>query len=165
MNDQILFRPPTSGDARAMRFLAQDSQVLSVNSTYYYTLMAQHFLDTCLVAEDQGKICGYITGYTPPAQPSTLFVWQVGVARLYQGQGIGKKMLCALINRKQPDYLEATIAQDNHASINLFRSVGRHFGVGHTFSDTPFFTEEVLAAGEHAEYLMQIGPFLTTKTK
>jgi L-2,4-diaminobutyric acid acetyltransferase len=163
MDDQIFFRPPTSSDARAMRFLAKDSQVLSVNSTYYYALMSRHFRETCLVAESQGTICGYVTGYAPPEQPDTLFVWQVGVARLCQGQGLGRKMLSTLINSRKPKFLEATIAPDNQASINLFRSLARHCGVDNLFADTPYFTEEELAAGEKAEHLMQVGPFLDYK--
>ncbi len=163
MHDQIRFRPPTSRDARAMRFLAQDSKVLSVNSTYYYALMARHFRDTCMVAESQGSICAYVTGYAPPEEPGTLFVWQVGVARSSQGQGLGKKLLTALVKSRAPDFLEATIAPDNQASINLFCSVARDFGVGHTFSETPFFNEEDLGAGDKAEHLMHIGPFTDLK--
>lgn len=165
MDDPICFRLPTSRDARAMRFLAQDSKVLSVNSTYYYSLMSRHFRDTCLVAESRGSICAYVTGYSPPGQADTLFVWQVGVGRQFQGQGLGKKLLSALVKSRKPDFLEATIALDNQASINLFRSVARDFGTGHTFSEDSFFNEEDLGAGDKAEHLMRIGPFSDQKLK
>lgn len=160
MDDQILFRPPASHDARAMRFLARDSRVLSVNSTYFYALMARHFQATCMVAEgDEGDLCGYVVGYCPPEQSDTLFVWQVGVAKSCQGQGLGKRLLSSLLQHNQPDFLEATIDPDNQASINLFRSVARHFGVSHIFSEEPFFSKEDLGIDENAEHLMQIGPF------
>ncbi len=161
MDEQILFRQPTSHDARAMRFLARDSQVLSVNSTYYYALMARHFQATCMVAEGAGGICAYVIGYCPPGRAETLFVWQVGVAGACQGKGLGKKLLIALIQKNNPDFAEATIAPDNQPSIRLFQSVARHFGADHTFSRTPFFSEEDLGAGEGAENLMQIGPLQT----
>lgn len=164
MDNQILFRPPTSGDARGMRFLAQDSQVLSVNSTYYYALMARHFHDTSMVAENDGSICGYVTGYSPPDQPDSLFVWQVGVARLCQGKGLGKQLLLALVAANKPEFVEATIAPDNQASINLFQSVARQLKADCTFAKEPFFTEEELGAGEHAEHLMRIGPIKTTQS-
>ncbi|MBU0680958.1 MAG: diaminobutyrate acetyltransferase [Proteobacteria bacterium] len=164
MNDQILFRPPTSRDAVAMRILARDSQVLSVNSTYYYALMARHFQATCMVAEGAGGICAYGIGYCPPEQPDTLFVWQVGVARAAQGQGLGKRLLIALIQQQRPDFLEATIAPDNRASINLFRSVARQLAAAHTFSKPAFFDAEDLGAGEKAEHLMRIGPFAEQST-
>ncbi|MDD3815049.1 MAG: diaminobutyrate acetyltransferase [Desulfocapsaceae bacterium] len=157
-DDQILFRPPTSHDARAMRSLAQGSQVLSVNSTYYYALMARHFQATCMVAEGTARICGYVIGYCPPEQPDTLFVWQVGVAKQSQGKGLGKRLLIALLRQKGPVFLEATIAPDNQPSINLFRSVARHFTAGHTFSEASFFDEDDLGVEEKAEHLMRIGP-------
>jgi len=159
MDDQILLRPPTSHDARAMRFLAQESQVLSVNSTYYYALMSRHFQATCMVAESGGGICGYVIGYCPPEQPDTLFVWQVGVARTFQGKGLGKRLLIALIEQQRPAFLEATIAPENQTSIKLFGALARHFDARHTFSQTPFFSEEDLDCGEKAENLMRVGPF------
>ena len=160
MDKQLLFRQPNSLDAKAMRLLAHESQVLSVNSTYFYALMARHFQATCMVAEgDEGGICGYVIGYCPPEHPDTLFVWQVGVAKSCQGAGLGKRLLISLLRQKQPDFLEATIAPGNQASINLFRSVARHFGVSHTFSEEPFFSGEDLGAEQEAEHLMRIGPF------
>jgi L-2,4-diaminobutyric acid acetyltransferase len=161
MTDPVILRQPVSSDSQAMREIAQDSQVLSVNSTYYYALLARHFQGTCLVAETEGRVCGYVTGYCLPDQPDTLFVWQVGVTRAWQGKGLGKKLLIGLINKKEPDFLEATIVLDNQASINLFRSVARYFSVGHTFAQTPFFSKEDLGVGELAEHLMQVGPFKT----
>jgi diaminobutyrate acetyltransferase len=148
MDDQLIFRSPTSRDAVAMQILARNSQVLSVNSTYYYALMARHFQATCMVAEGAGGICAYVIGYCPPGQPDTLFVWQVGVAGARQGQGLGKRLLVALILQQRPAFLEATIAADNQASINLFHSVARHFDTGHTFSQQAFFNKEDLGAGE-----------------
>lgn len=161
MSESITLRHPVSGDCRAMRQIARDSQVLSVNSTYYYALMARHFQTTCMVAEDQGRVCAYVTGFCPPGQTDTLFVWQVGVAGAWQGKGLGKKLLIALIEKNRPDFMEATIAPDNQASISLFKSVARHFGADHTFSKTPYFSEEDLGAGEGVEHLMQIGPLQT----
>ncbi|MDR9501307.1 MAG: diaminobutyrate acetyltransferase [Desulfurivibrionaceae bacterium] len=159
MDDQMLFRPPTSHDARAMRFLARDSQVLSVNSTYFYALMARHFSATCLVAEDAGGVCGYVIGYCPPEQPDTLFVWQVGVAKSCQGKGLGKRLLMALLKQAGPVFLEASIAPSNQASINLFRALARHFEVSHTFSEAPYFSAADLGEEEEAEHLMRLGPF------
>lgn len=159
MNNKIMLRSPTSMDARAMRILAQDSKVLSVNSTYYYALLARHFQSTCLVAEVGADICGYVIGYFPPEQPHTLFVWQVGVANKWQGKKIGKKLLISLVQATRPDFLEATIAAQNKPSINLFKSVAHNFGTNHSYSLEPFFGEAELGKGEEPENLMRIGPF------
>ena len=159
LHNQISFRPPTGYDATTMQLLAMGSEVLSVHDTYYYALLARHFQKTCIIAECKGMPCGYVTAYSPPGQPDTLFVWQVGVARKFQGKGVGKSMLLALMNEVRPDFLEATISPDNQASIGLFRSVANVFAVEHTFSEKPFFTAEDLGAAEAVEHLMHIGPF------
>jgi L-2,4-diaminobutyric acid acetyltransferase len=164
MNKDIIFRPPTSSDAAAMHNLARDSQILSVNSIYSYALMARYFHKTCLVAEYQGNVCGYITGFSPPEQPKTLFVWQIGIAKPMQKQGLGKEMLITLVKAKQPVFLEATIDPENQASINLFKSVAKYFAADHTYFTTPFFDTNDLHDGEHVEHLMNIGPFVNFKT-
>ena len=156
---QISFRSPTSYDATAMQLLAIGSEVLSVHDTYYYALMARHFQATCLIAESEDMACGYVTGYTPPAQPDTLFVWQIGVAQTHQGQGIGKNMLLVLLDAIRPAFLEATIDPENDASIAVFRSVANSLNARHSFSENPFFSVEDLGPGEPVEHLMQIGPF------
>lgn len=158
MSDKIIFRTPLSSNAQEMKQIARDTGVLSVNSTYYYALMSRHFGETCLVVECEGQVCGYVIGYCPPDKPDTLFIWQVGVSKDWQGKGLGKKLLIALVERNKPAFVEATIAPDNKASINLFQSVARHFGSDHIFSDTAFFSEEDLGEDETPEHLMQIGP-------
>lgn len=164
MEEKIIIRPPTSRDAPAMRDLAEQSHVLSVNSTYYYALMARHFQETSMVSESNGDLCAFLTGYSPPRHDNTLFVWQVGVGKKWLGRGLGKKLLIELVVEKQPLFLEATITLDNKPSINLFRSVARHFSADHLFTTTPFFSEEDLGAGEEAEHLMRVGPFETIKS-
>lgn len=159
MIEDIQLRHPVSNDGPAMRQIAGNTQVLSVNSAYYYALMAKHFQSTCLVAENENGICGYVTGYHPPGQPNDLFIWQVGVARQFQGKGLAGRMLIALVHERQPAFIEATIAKDNQASIKLFRSIGRHFKANHFFSSEPFFNKDSLGSHEQPEYLMRVGPF------
>lgn len=159
MDDQIRISHPTSIDARAMRRIAADSGVLSVNSTYFYALMSRHFNSTCLVARNNDKICGYVIGYRPPDRQDTVFVWQVGVAVDLQGKGLGKKLLTNLVRKTRVLFLEATIAPENKASVSLFRSVARFFETGDDFSEDPYFDTNDLGPEEEAEHLMRIGPF------
>ncbi len=159
MEEQIVICPPTSNKALEMKQIAKDSGVLSVNSTYFYALMARHFRATCQVALLHDQVCGYVIGYRPPEQPDTLFVWQVGVAVEFQGKGLGNKLLTALVDAARPDFLEATIAPSNKPSVNLFKSVARGFGTDHIFADHPFLGAVDLGPDEEAEHLMRIGPF------
>ncbi|WP_028581075.1 diaminobutyrate acetyltransferase [Desulfogranum japonicum] len=159
MSTGILYRRPTSQDGPRIHAIAEETGVLSVNSTYAYTLMSRHFPETCIVGEKESEIVAYVIGYTPPSSPETLFVWQIGVARQYQGKGVGKEMLLALVNQCKPRFLESTITRENTASIKVFSSLGPALHTKYHFSAEPFFHKEELGQGEEAEYLMRIGPF------
>lgn len=154
---QISLRLPVSRDALAMRQLARDSQVLSVNSTYHYALMARMFSETSIIAQDRDILCGYITAFCPPQQPDTVFVWQVGVMERFQGKGLGKKMLSTIIKKQQPVFVEASIALSNKASQNLFSSIARQFSADHIYNQA-FFTRNDLGKLEEEEILFRIGP-------
>lgn len=52
-----------------MRRLVVDTEVLDINSTYTYLLMATDFAGTTIVADRDGDLCGLITGYHPRAGP------------------------------------------------------------------------------------------------
>jgi L-2,4-diaminobutyric acid acetyltransferase len=138
-HNSIQLNKPRRGDGPAMRVIARDTGVLSVNSAYYYAMMARCFSDTCLVARSGEQVCGYIAALFLPAQPETLFVWQIGVSRAAQGKGIGKQMLIRLIERARPAFLEAT------------------------FSDKPFFTQSDMGSTDAPEHLMRIGPIQLLK--
>lgn len=158
MTEHITLRELESQDAPAMQELAEDTGVLEVNGTYYYSLMGRHFSNSGIIAEDDSGVCGYITGYRLEDQPNTLFVWQVGVATSHQGRGLGKEMLLELIERTRPTHVHATITPDNKASIGLFRSIAKHLGAESNFSKRPFLTSEDLGPDEKVEHLMKIGP-------
>ncbi|MFZ5564275.1 MAG: diaminobutyrate acetyltransferase [Thermodesulfobacteriota bacterium] len=157
-SDPLELCEPDRGDGPAMMQIARETGVLSVNSAYYYALMARRFQDTCMVARCKGALCAYTTGFFLPRQPNTLFVWQVGVATAAQGRGIGRKVLTALIEKARPAFIEATIVPGNTASIRLFQSAARHFEAAWAFSNTPFFTRSDMGPDETPEHLMRIGP-------
>jgi L-2,4-diaminobutyric acid acetyltransferase len=162
-HNSIQLNKPRRGDGPAMRAIARDTGVLSVNSAYYYAMMARCFSDTCLVARSGEQVCGYIAALFLPAQPETLFVWQIGVSRAAQGKGIGKQMLIRLIERARPTFLEATIALDNQASLRAFQAAARQMAADATFSDKPFFTQSDMGSADAPEHLMRIGPIQLLK--
>ncbi|ABW66772.1 diaminobutyrate acetyltransferase [Desulfosudis oleivorans] len=156
--DNIQIVRPVRGDGPAMKRIAQETGVLSVNSTYYYALMARHFNNACMVARCGQTVCGYITGFFLPDRPDTLFVWQIGVSPEAQGKGLGKSLLVALAQQAEPEFIEATIDPDNTASIHVFQSAARHLDADWLFSDTPFFDKTDLGETEPPENRMRIGP-------
>ncbi|MCV7315628.1 diaminobutyrate acetyltransferase [Mycolicibacillus parakoreensis] len=157
-------RPPTGTDAIAMRDLAAATEVLDVNSTYAYLLMAVDFAATSIVAERDGTLCGFITGYHPPDRPEVLFVWQVAVADSAQGTGLASAMLDTLAHRVRADRhghpltVETTVTPSNEASRAFFAAFARRHGV--TLTEHEGFGAELLDAecSHEAEPMLRIGP-------
>jgi L-2,4-diaminobutyric acid acetyltransferase len=70
-------REPTSEDGAAVWQLIKDCAPLDRNSLYCNLLQCDHFASTCVAAELDGDIVGWVSGYIVPDSPDTLFIWQV----------------------------------------------------------------------------------------
>jgi L-2,4-diaminobutyric acid acetyltransferase len=153
-------RAPKREDAASVHRLVLESEALEANTRYAYLLLATHFADTAVVAEQAGEVVGFVAAYRPPIRPESVFVWQVGVASSARGRGLARRMLEALLRRPacgDVKYLEATVGTSNAASRRLFTSVARtldvpcHVGPGFEAGD---FGDEA----HEAEDLFRIGP-------
>lgn len=137
---------------------------LDTNSSYCNLLQCSHFSGTSVIAEQQSKPLGFISGYLIPEHKNVLFVWQVAVSTEARGQGLGKKMLRELLIRTQCNYLYTTITESNEASWRLFLSFAKDFG-----ADTKrsvMFEQHQHFSGQHdTEYLLEIGPFKKINTQ
>ena len=150
-------RKPTPADGAAIWELVRQCEPLDENSMYCNLVQADHFRDTCVVAEDAGELLGWISGHMIPDQDA-LFVWQVAVAPAARGLGLGRKMLTHLLGRDAcagAEALKTTITQDNAASWALFRSFARH--TGGKLEDVPHYRRDVHFDGRHAtEHMVTI---------
>ncbi|PRO66579.1 diaminobutyrate acetyltransferase [Alkalicoccus urumqiensis] len=160
--DSFTLGQPTKEDGQGMWALAKKTS-LDLNSAYKYIMMAEYFSDTCVVAEEDDSVVGFITGFIQPENPDTVFVWQVGVDSSQRGKGLAYKMLDELMNRdvtKDVKYLEATITKDNVASQSLFKKLAREYDTSYEVTETfpaDVFPEDI----DKAEYTYRIGPFHT----
>lgn len=158
---ELTLRTASAEDGSEIWKLVNDTGVLDVNSSYAYVLLCDHFSETCVVAEQGGRVVGFVTAYCPPGQSDTIFVWQVGVARIARKQGIAKKLLRYLL--KQPacehvSFLETTISPSNQASQRLFRSFARDLSASCNVSEG--FSADLFQFESHEpEHLYRIGPF------
>jgi len=157
---EYFFRAPTVADGAEMWRLTRDSGVLEVNTAYSYLLLGQHFADTCVVAERDGKPVGFVSAFVSPVAHDTVFVWQVAVAQEDRGQGVGQKLLHHLLARpacRRVRRLEATVTPSNSPSRALFESVARDLDV--PFSVFSGFGEDLFPGdGHEKEDLVRIGP-------
>ncbi|HMS56149.1 MAG TPA: GNAT family N-acetyltransferase [Fimbriimonadaceae bacterium] len=82
-----------------------------------------------VVAVDGGSVIGMATGivYVHPDKPRQLFINEVGVDDAFQGRGIGKQLVAAILDAgKRRGAREAWVAteMENAAARALYRSTG-----------------------------------------
>ncbi|SFA90858.1 diaminobutyrate acetyltransferase [Poseidonocella pacifica] len=150
-------RKPTAEDGAAIWELIRECKPLDENSMYANLLQCDHFADTCVVAELDGEIVGWISGYLVP-KDDALFVWQVAVSGKARGMGLGSQMLQHLWNRDDcsgVERMKTTITQDNEASWALFRKFAKK--MNGELSSQAHFKENDHFAGQHStEHMVSI---------
>lgn len=77
--DNIKIRQPTHLDGVSINRLVEQCPPLDKNSLYCNLLVCTHFSNTSAVAEVDGKLVGFVSGYFIPNEEKTLFIWQVAV--------------------------------------------------------------------------------------
>lgn len=58
-----------------------------------YHIMTKHFRDTCFVAEDRGKIIGYLLGFRSQINTDHAYMHLIHVSPGMRGYGVGRRML------------------------------------------------------------------------
>jgi len=164
---EALYRHPTVQDAPAITRLIRECGGLDVNSHYAHLLLCHHFSGTCILAEDESELLGFVSAYRPPVDPGSLFIWQVAVARHARGTGIAGRMLGELVRCAaggRVHFVEATISPSNTASQRLFESFARRHGAA--ISHRSLFSVELFHGVEQheSEDLYRIGPLPSTTT-
>jgi len=156
----FVLREPLAEDGPAVTALIAACPPLDANSAYCNLLQCSHFAGSCIVAERDGAIMGWISGYRLPRDPSVLFVWQVAVSSAARGQRLAGRMLDSLLARpglQGVRQVHTTVTPDNAASWAMFRNWARWRGA--RLGECPFFDSERHFAGHHeSEWLIEIGP-------
>lgn len=154
------FRAPEPMDGARVHDLVAACPPLDRNSLYCNLLQCTHFADTCILAEQGEQLLGWISGYRPPAEPSTLFVWQVAVHEAARGRGLAGRLLAALLDRSAATpvrFIKTTVTPGNDASRALFRSVARRSGA--PMREQSGFEKDTHLRGRHdSERLIVVGP-------
>ena len=151
---------PSVRHGAAIHRLVEACKPLDLNSTYAYLLLCEHFAETCVCAEHDGRIVGFISAYRPPQRAGVIFVWQVAVAEEMRGQGLARAMLRELLARpalRDCRYLETTVSPSNEPSRRLFHALARERGAA--INERVLFAEADFGAEAHeSETLIRIGP-------
>lgn len=161
----LTFRRPARSDAIKVRRLIATCPPLDENSLYCTLLQCTHFAGTCLLAARGDDVVGWVSGYRPPEEPATLFVWQVAVSSEARGLGLGKTLITSLLaadGATNAERLRTTITKDNEASWALFRALAT--GLKASFTYEEWLRRDHEFAGHHdTEFLVTIGPLKTSR--
>lgn len=166
-NNQIavVYRRPTVEDGPHIWRMIKRAGGLDVNSAYSYLMLCDMFGKTCCVAEQDGRICGFLSAFRKPEQSDSLFVWQIAVDPVLRGNGIGATLLKEVLAREENDnirYLEATISPDNVASRSLFMALARELEGECHISER--YGSSLFPEAHETELLFRVGP-ITTRNK
>ncbi|MCG3723478.1 diaminobutyrate acetyltransferase [Vibrio cincinnatiensis] len=156
--DEWTFRTPNRTDGKRVHELIAQCSPLDENSAYCNFLQSTHFHNTCVVAERNEEMVGFVSAYRKPDKPNELFIWQVAVSKNARGMGLAFHMLNELLTRddlRDITVLETTITRDNQGSWSLFKKLDRAHGERGEVST--FLDETRHFHGEHdTEYLYRI---------
>jgi ribosomal protein S18 acetylase RimI-like enzyme len=87
----------------------------------------QHFGDTCLVVEDDGRLVGFLVGMMSQRMPDAGYVHYAGVHPDYRGRGLGREMyqrFAAVTRARGRGELFAETGAWNTRSIAFHKALG-----------------------------------------
>lgn len=160
LSSQVLYRKPQLEDGAAVWALIRDTKVLDLNSSYCYLMLNSYFRETCVIAERNDEVVGFVSGFLLPERPDTLFIWQVAVDERARGLGIGTTMLERILERNscaEVHFVETTVSPSNAASEAMFRRLARYLGT--ELNTVGELAPELFPSGHESERLFRIGPF------
>jgi L-2,4-diaminobutyric acid acetyltransferase len=146
------------------KLLVANRPYVGLNSRYTYFLLAKDFSDTCVVAEYDGKIIAFSSGYVPPSRPDTFFSWETVVHRDYRGHSLQKRMLLHQIRITNAKYFEGTVNPSNKISKRNFCELAKSLKAP-CEKKTLFGEEDFENDGHEAEVLYRIGPIPKNQLK
>lgn len=154
----IIFREPSVNDADSIWNLVKTNKPLDENSKYLYVLLCHQFSKTCVVAESDSKVVGFLSGFISPKNPDTLFVWQAAVDMDFRNKGIAKELVFKALSQTPSDirFVEATVTPSNTASLKFLQNFATQLDAN--FTKSALFSTEILGNGHEPEDLVRIGP-------
>ncbi|GBF73342.1 GNAT family N-acetyltransferase [Paenibacillus sp. 598K] len=161
----LTLRQPTKDDGAQVYDLIRRAGTLDLNSAYCYILLCDMFSGTCVIAEEEERVVGFLSAFYRPDDPETLFVWQAAVDPAMRGRGLATSMLKELLGREHPQslrYVEATVSPSNTASRRLFQSFADACGVPISERTADGYSPSMFPAGHahEAEPSLRIGPLV-----
>ncbi|WP_150238775.1 diaminobutyrate acetyltransferase [Nocardiopsis quinghaiensis] len=157
--DRVVFRRPEPSDAHAVREMVDASEELDNNSEYYYMIWFRDFARTSMVADLDGEVIGFLSGYRRPDRPDTYFVWQEAVTPRHGIPFLGVKLFDHAVEQELlagARYVEATVSEANTPIVMVLKRFAKRWGAD--IDRSVLFTSADFGGGHHEETLYRIGP-------
>jgi L-2,4-diaminobutyric acid acetyltransferase len=157
--DRVVFRRPVSADARAVWEMVRASDELDDNSEYYYMIWFRDFSRTSMVAELDGEVIGFLSGYRRPERPDTYFVWQEAVRPRHGIPFLGVKLFDHAVEQELltgARYVEATVSEANTPIVMVLKRFAKRWNAD--VDKSVLFSGADFGDGHHEETLYRIGP-------
>jgi L-2,4-diaminobutyric acid acetyltransferase len=116
------------GDSAAvLKLIEKCGPYVAPYNVYAYWILENYYSSTCIVAEENNNIIGFISGM-PSIDRGSIFIWQICVHSDYRGKGISVLLLDALIKKAKElkfKKIELSISDSNAISQSLFKSYAK----------------------------------------
>ena len=122
----LVWRSATAADAEQLA-AAIDMWWARHLRHFVHPLFLEHFGDTCLVVEHQGKMVAFLVGMLSQRHPGEAYVHFMGVHPDYRGLGLGRELyerFAALVGGRGGTAIVAETGAFNEKSIAFHRRLG-----------------------------------------
>jgi ribosomal protein S18 acetylase RimI-like enzyme len=124
--DGLLWRSATATDADPIAAAIETWWARHLRH-FVHPLFLEHFGDTCLVVEDEGKLVAFLVGMLSQRHPEEAYVHFLGVHPDYRHLGLGRELyerFAALVRRRGRTVIAAETGAFNAPSIAFHRRLG-----------------------------------------
>jgi GNAT superfamily N-acetyltransferase len=127
-----------------------------------HPLFLEHFGDTCLVVEDDGKLVAFLVGMLSQRHAGSAYVHFMGVHPDYRRFGLGRELyerFFALAGARGVTVIEAETGAFNAQSIAFHGSLGFTFAAGDDLVDGVPITRDIHGTGDDVVlFSLRLGP-------
>ena len=137
------------------RKINRESGGLDLYALSNYERLCRDLSETCSVAEIDGHVVGFATGFMMPDEKRGLFLWQTGLHPDYQGKGIGSKLETFLIDTIKPNYLKFTVEASNGAANRTAQKKAEYMEL--PWNNPGAISSDDLGGNHEAEVIYYVG--------
>ena len=94
---------------------------------HFYHIMIHYFGNTFFIAHEGQKFAGLVWGFVSQTDHDILFLWQIGLLKVYRGKGVSQQLMRTFIKaaiENQCNKVHATVETANIASFRMFEKMG-----------------------------------------